>query len=80
MAHTGISWSNVKQLNLKPREAAVLEALCTYGNTALAAQSLGIKIKTLETYIYRMMKENGYPNRLTLALAWDREQRPKEKK
>lgn len=70
----------MKPLNLTPREAAVLEALCTYGNTALAAQSLSIKIKTLETYIYRMMKENGYPNRLTLALAWDREQRPKEKK
>jgi len=65
-------------LNVTPREAAVLDALCVFGQTGLAAQSLGIKERTVETYIYRMMKENGYANRITLLLAWDREQRPKE--
>ena len=65
----------MKPLNVTPREAAVLEALCEFGQTGLAAQSLGITIKTVETYIYRMMKENGYANRLTLVLSWDRQQR-----
>jgi len=69
----------MKPLNVTPREAAVLNALCEFGQTGLAAQSLGISPRTLETYIFRMMKENGYANRLTLVLAWDREQRSKGK-
>ena len=36
---------------------------------------MGVEPKTIHDYITRTIKANGHINRLTLALAWDREKR-----
>jgi DNA-binding NarL/FixJ family response regulator len=66
-----------KPLNLTPREQAVLDAICEFGQTDLVARKLGISKRTVEIYISRAMAANKYPNRLMLALARDRELRSK---
>lgn len=67
----------MKSLSVTLRESQVLDALCELGQTDLVARKLGISIRTVENHIQRMMRENSHPNRLTLALAWDREKRKK---
>lgn len=67
----------MKPLLVTFRESQVLDALCDLGQTELVAKRLGITTRTVEAHIQRMMNENGFPNRLTLVLAWDRERRAK---
>lgn len=67
----------MKPLSITFRESQVLDALCDLGQTELVADRLGISKRTVEAHIQRAMLENGLPNRLTLALAWDRERRSK---
>ena len=68
----------MKLLKLTPGQAAALDALCEFGQTDLAARRLGTNIKAIENYVAKAMLANGYPNRLTLVLARDRENRAKE--
>lgn len=56
-------------------QARVLDALCDYGQTDLVARKLRISPRTVEGYVTRIMAASGYPNRLTLVLAWDRARR-----
>lgn len=65
----------MKPLVVTPREAEVLDFLCELGQTKLIAHRMKISTSTVEHYIYRAMTNNGHPNRLTLALAWDRQKR-----
>ena len=65
----------MKKLNVTPSEAKLLDALCELGQTDLVAQKTGFTERTAETYLGRLIKKLGYPNRLTLALAWDRQTR-----
>ena len=78
MAHTGTNWSTVKPLKLTPGQAAALDALCEFGQTDLAARRLNTTVIAFENYLYKAMSVNGYPIRLTLVLARDRENRAKE--
>lgn len=64
-----------KPLILTKRQAEVLDAICELGQTDLVAQKLGITMKAVEVIIGRMMRVNKYPNRLLIALAYDREKR-----
>jgi DNA-binding CsgD family transcriptional regulator len=66
-----------KQLLLTEREAQLLDVLCELGETDLVARKLGLSKRTVSIYINRIMAANKYPNRLTLALARDRENRAK---
>ena len=65
----------MKPLRLTPNQAAALDALCEFGQTDLAAQRMNTDNKGIENYVRCAMKKNGYPNRLTLVLARDRENR-----
>lgn len=67
----------MKPIKATPRQAQVLDLLCELGETRLVAYRLKIKPRTVEVYINRVMEENGHPNRLTLALLWDRYRRTK---
>jgi DNA-binding NarL/FixJ family response regulator len=69
----------VKKLNVTPSEAKLLDALCELGETDLVARRTGWTERTVEVYLARLIKKLGYPNRLTLALAWDREHRDVQK-
>jgi hypothetical protein len=69
----------VKKLNVTPSEAKLLNALCELGQTDLVARKTGWAERTVEAYLARLIKKLGYPNRLTLALAWDREHRNVQK-
>jgi DNA-binding NarL/FixJ family response regulator len=64
-----------KALILTKSQARVLDALCDLGETDLVARKLGLSEKTVTVYISRSLVANQYPNRLMLALAWDRETR-----
>ena len=64
-----------KALILTKSQARVLDALCEFGETDLVARKLGLSEKTVTVYISRSLVANQYPNRLMLALAWDREKR-----
>jgi DNA-binding NarL/FixJ family response regulator len=64
-----------KALILTKSQARVLDALCDLGETDLVARKLGLSEKTVGVYISRSLVSNQYPNRLMLALAWDREKR-----
>ena len=64
-----------KALTLTKSQARVLDALCEFGETDLVARKLGLSEKTVTVYISRSLVANQYPNRLMLALAWDREKR-----
>lgn len=64
-----------KKLILTDRQAQALDAIVELGQTDLVARKLGLSVKTIETYISRAMRANKYPNRLTLAVARDRENR-----
>lgn len=65
----------MKPIIATPRQAAVLDALCELGQTDLVAYALRVKPRTVDEYVIRLMRQNKYPNRLTLVLAWDRERR-----
>jgi DNA-binding NarL/FixJ family response regulator len=65
----------MKKLNVTPSEANLLDALCELGETDLVARKTGLTERTTEQYLGRLIKKLGYPNRLTLALAWDRQTR-----
>jgi DNA-binding NarL/FixJ family response regulator len=65
----------MKKFNVTPSEAKLLDALCELGQTDLVARKTGFTERTAETYLCRLIKKLGYPNRLTLALAWDRQTR-----
>lgn len=65
----------MKKLVLTEREAQALDAIVELGQTDLAARKLGVSPRTIEAHIRRIMAANKYPNRLTLALARDRELR-----
>jgi DNA-binding NarL/FixJ family response regulator len=69
----------VRKLNVTPSEAKLLDALCELGETDLVARKTGWTERTVEVYLARLIKKVGYPNRLTLALAWDREHRDVQK-
>jgi DNA-binding NarL/FixJ family response regulator len=69
----------VKKLNVTPSEAKLLDALCELGQTDLVARKTGLTERTVGVYLARLIKKLGYPNRLTLALAWDRERRDVQK-
>ena len=69
----------MRKLNVTPSEAKLLDALCELGETDLVARRTGWTERTVEVYLARLIKKLGYPNRLTLALAWDREQRNVQK-
>jgi DNA-binding NarL/FixJ family response regulator len=64
-----------KALILTKSQARVLDALCDLGETDLVARKLGLSEKTVTVYISRSLVANQYPNRLMMALAWDREKR-----
>ena len=68
----------MKPLRLTPNQAAALDALCEFGQTDLAARRMNTNNKAIENYVRCAMEKNGYPNRLTLVLARDRENRAKE--
>ena len=68
----------MRRIEATPKQQQVLDALCEFGQTDLVAYKLGLKTRSVEMVIFRVMHANGYPNRLTLALAWDRQTR-KEK-
>ena len=65
----------MKPLILTPGQAAALDALCEFGQTDLAARRLNKNRRSIENYVAKAMLNNGYPNRLTLVLARDRENR-----
>jgi hypothetical protein len=65
----------VKKLNVTPNEAKLLDALCELGQSDLVARKTGLSLRTVETYMSRLLNKLGYPNRITLALAWDRQTR-----
>ena len=65
----------MKKLNVTPSEAKLLDALCELGQTDLVARKTGFTERTVDAYLGRLIKKLGYPNRLTLALAWDRQTR-----
>ena len=65
----------MKKLLVTPSETKLLDALCEFGETDLVARKTGWTERTVETYLGRLVKKLGYPNRLTLALAWDRQTR-----
>ena len=65
----------MKKLNVTPSEAKLLNALCELGETYLVALKTGLTERTVKAYLGRLIKKLGYPNRLTLALAWDRQTR-----
>ena len=65
----------MKKLNVSPSEAKLLDALCELGQTDLIARQTGLSMRTVETYMTRLLSKLGYPNRITLALAWDRQTR-----
>lgn len=69
----------MRKLNVTPSEAKLLDALCELGETDLVARRTGWTERTVEVYLARLIKKAGYPNRLTLALAWDREHRDVQK-
>jgi DNA-binding NarL/FixJ family response regulator len=60
-------------LILTEAQARVLDALCELGETDLVARKLKLSQRTVGVYINRIMRTNQYPNRLMLALAWDRQ-------
>lgn len=62
----------MKTIKVTKRQREILNALCEYGQTDLIAYTLGITEKSVTEVIGRVMRNNGFPNRLTLALAWDR--------
>ncbi len=64
-----------KKLILTKRQAEVLDALCELGETDLVAHKLKLSQRSVATYIIRALAANKHPNRLTLALARDRELR-----
>ncbi len=66
-----------KALALNDRQAQVLDAICELGQTDLVARKLNISPRTVESHLRHAMAANHYPNRLTLALARDRELRSK---
>ena len=65
----------MRKLSVTPSEAKLLDALCELGETDLVARKTGWTERTVEAYLGRLIKKLGYPNRLTLALAWDRQTR-----
>jgi len=65
----------VRKLNVTPPEAKLLDALCELGETDLVARKTGLTERTVEEYLGRLIRKLKYPNRLTLALAWDRQTR-----
>jgi DNA-binding NarL/FixJ family response regulator len=65
----------MRKLSVTPSEAKLLDALCELGETDLVARKTGLTERTTEQYLCRLIKKLGYPNRLTLALAWDRQTR-----
>ncbi len=65
----------MKPIKVTPRQRDVLNALCEFGQTDLVAYTLKLTTTGVEMHISRAMRANGYPNRLTLALAWDRQNR-----
>ena len=65
----------MKPLIVTQRQADVLDALCEFGQTDLAARRLGIGARTIEKHLQGIQATNKYPNRLTLVLAWDRQKR-----
>jgi hypothetical protein len=67
----------MKKLSVTLSEAKLLDALCELGETDLVAQKTGLTERTTEQYLGRLIRKLGYPNRLTLALAWDRQTRSK---
>lgn len=67
----------MKKLILTERQAQALDLLCEYGETDLVAYKMGIAERTVTNYINIAMRQNGHPNRLTLALEWDRQNRIK---
>ena len=68
----------MRPLKVTPRHAQVLDALCELGDTKLIAHKLKLAPKTVTVYINQAMEANGYPNRVTLALDWDRQHRRKK--
>lgn len=68
----------MKLLIVTKRQSQVLDALCELGQTDLVSTKLKITHKTVEAHIFNCMSKNSYPNRLTLALAWDRQRRNHE--
>jgi DNA-binding NarL/FixJ family response regulator len=65
----------MKKLSVTPSEAKLLDALCELGETDLVARRTGLAERTVDEYIGRLTRKLQYPNRLTLALAWDRQTR-----
>ena len=65
----------MKKISVTPSEAKLLDALCELGETDLVARKTGFAKRTVEAYLGRLIKKLGYPNRLSLALAWDRQTR-----
>ena len=64
-----------KPLILTKTQARVRDTLCELGDTDLVARKLKLSPRTVGVYINRIMQVNKYPNRVTLALARDRENR-----
>ena len=65
----------MRKIKATPTQARVLDALCEFGQTDLVARKLRISPRTVEVYVSRILAASGYPNRLTLVLAWDRARR-----
>lgn len=65
----------MRKLQATNRESEILNLLCDLGETDLIAYKLKVSSRTVEAHILNLMKRNQYPNRLLLAVHWDRQRR-----
>ena len=65
----------MRKIQATKRESEILDLLCDLGETDLIAYKLKISSRTIEAHILNLMKRNQYPNRLLLAVHWDRNRR-----
>lgn len=57
---------------ITPAEAAVLDALILTGDNQLAANALGLSIKTIERHLQSIRKRMKARNRIAAVLKWAR--------
>lgn len=68
----------MRLIQATPRQAQVLDLLVEFGESSLIARKLGLSADTVQGYINKSLDENGHGNRVTLAVAWDRQKRANE--
>lgn len=65
----------MKTLDVTPRQAELLDLLVEFGDGPIIARKLGVTPDTVRHAIVRLLDKQGHPNRVTLAVAWDRQRR-----